>query len=429
MSLLIKNARIIDPASRTDASRDLWIEGGKIAGIEPAVPESQIRKMAPGEVIDAQGKVLTPGLIDMHCHLREPGHEYKETIESGAQAGAAGGYTALVCMANTHPVNDNRAVTEYILRQAKEKACVHIFPVGAVTKELQGESLTEMGDLKEAGIVAVSDDGKSVSNAGLYRRAMEYARGFNLPVISHCEDLNLTGQGVMNEGFMSTRFGLRGIPRIAEEVMVLRDIALAEYTGAALHIAHVSTAGSVRAIREAKARGVRVTAETAPHYFSLTDEALGNYDTHFKMNPPLRTAKDVEALIEGLRDGTLDAIATDHAPQSVVEKDVEFDLAANGVIGLETGLPLTLKLVHEGRLTLMQAIEKLTLQPARILNLPKGRLEVGADADLTLIDLEREMIVDVSRFRSKSRNSPFQGWKLRGMAVMTIVGGKVVYRA
>ncbi len=431
MSLLIKNARVIDPASRVDEQMDVWVDGGKIAEIGREIPQSKIQKpsSASAQIIDARGKILTPGLIDMHCHLREPGHEYKETIETGSQAGAAGGYTSLVCMANTVPVNDTRAVTEYILRQAKEKGCLHIFPVGAVTKELKGESLAEIGELKEAGVVALSDDGKTVTNTGLYRRAMEYARGFDLPIISHCEDPALAGQGVMNEGFMSTQLGLRGIPAASETIMVLRDIILAELTGAALHIAHVSAAGSVQAIREAKARGVKVTAETAPHYFTLTDEAVRTYDTHTKMNPPLRSQKDVAAVIAGLRDGTIDAIATDHAPQNVVEKEVEYELAANGIIGLETALPLALKLVQEGHLSLMQAIEKFTLRPARILSLKKGTLQAGADADLTLIDPDRETVVDISHFRSKSRNSPFHGWKLRGMAVMTVVAGKVVYIA
>ena len=439
MRLLIKNARVVDPASKTDALLDVLVEGGKIQEIRKGIPEHEagLRSCentskdpghSGGEVIDAQGKVLVPGLIDMHCHLREPGFEYKETIESGSRAGAAGGYTSLACMANTLPVNDNRAVTEYILRQAREKALTNIYPIGAVTKELKGESLAEIGELKGAGVVALSDDGKPVMNAGLFRRALEYARGFGLTIISHCEELNLAGQGVMNEGFVSTTLGLQGIPNAAEEVMVLRDITLAELTGASLHLAHVSTAGSVRVIREAKGRGVKVTAETAPHYFTLSDEAVRGFDPNTKMNPPLRAAKDVAAIIAGLKDGTLDAIATDHAPQTAIEKDVEFDTAANGIIGLETALPLTLRLVREGYLTLMQAIEKLTEQPARILGIDRGRLKVGADADLTLIDIDREQVMEVSQLKSKSRNSPFQGWKLKGFAALTIVGGRIVYR-
>ena len=439
MNLLIKNARVVDPASGTDARLDVLIEGGKITEMGPGIPEVKVGRGSPGsgsadagqpggEVIDARGKVLVPGLIDMHCHLREPGFEYKETIESGSWAGAAGGYTSLACMANTLPVNDNRAVTEYILRQAREKALTHIYPIGAVTKELKGESLAEIGELKDAGVVALSDDGKPVMNASLFRRALEYARGFGLTIISHCEDLSLAGQGVMNEGFVSTCLGLRGIPNAAEELMVLRDIALAELTGASLHVAHISTAGSVRAIREAKARGINVTAETAPHYFTLSDEAVRGFDPNTKMNPPLRAAKDVAAIVAGLKEGILDAIATDHAPQTAIEKDVEFDTAANGIVGLETALPLTLRLVQGGHLTLMQALEKLTDQPARILGIDKGRLKVGADADLTLIDLDREQVIDVRGFKSKSRNSPFQGWRLKGFGVMTIVAGRIVYR-
>lgn len=438
MNLLFKNGRLVDPASGTDERMDLLVEEGKITAMGRGIPESRSGKVSSpnepsipflpkGGVIDCTGKVLVPGCIDMHCHLREPGFEYKETIESGSRAAAAGGYTSLACMANTYPVNDNRAVTEYILREAREKACTRVFPIGAVTKELKGESLAEIGELKDAGVVAISDDGRPLMNSGLLRRAMEYARGFGLTIISHCEELHLANQGVMNEGFMSTLLGLRGIPSAAEEVMVLRDIALAELTGASLHVAHVSTAGSLRAIREAKARGIKVSAETAPHYFSLTDEAVEGYDPNTKMNPPLRTAKDVAAIIAGLKDGTLDAIATDHAPQTAIEKDVEFDQAAFGIIGLETALPLTMRLVHEGHLTLMEAIEKLTLQPARILGLDLGRLKVGMDADLTLIDIERPKTIEVSEFKSKSRNSPFQGWKLKGVAVLTVVAGRVVY--
>jgi dihydroorotase len=425
MNLLFKAVRVIDPASGLDAQADVLVEGGKIKEISSSLPEAKVT--APGKVINFQDKILVPGLIDMHCHLREPGHEYKETIETGSKAAAAGGYTSIVCMANTLPVNDCRAVTEYILRQARDKALVNVYPVGAVTKGLKGESLAEIGDMREAGIVAVSDDGQPVMNSSLFRRALEYAAGLGLPVISHCEDLNLRGQGVMNEGYMSTILGLRGIPKAAEVIMVQRDIILAELTGATIHIAHVSAAESVQAIREAKKRGVKVTAETAPHYFSLTDESVRTYNTNTKMNPPLRTAADVAAIIAGLQDGTLDAIATDHAPQSPVEKDVEFDYAANGIIGLETALPLTLTLVHQGHLSLMKALEKLTCQPARILNLPGGKLQVGASADLTLIDLNREYTVDINKFKSKSRNSPFHGWQLKGKAIMTIVSGRIVY--
>jgi dihydroorotase len=440
MSLLFKNARVVDPGSGIDSRMDVLVQEGKIREMGVGIPESKVTGGLPqsgkgdlsteeGKVVDCSGKVLVPGLFDMHCHLREPGFEYKETIESGSLAGAAGGYTSLVCMANTQPVNDTRAVTDYILRQARDCGRTRIFPVGALTKDLKGESLAEIGELKDAGVVALSDDGKPVMNSRLFRRGLEYARGFGLPVISHCEDLNLSGQGVMNEGLVSTVLGLRGIPNASEEVMVMRDIALADLTGASLHIAHVSAAGSVRAIREAKDRGVKVTAETAPHYFSLTDEAVKGFDPNTKMSPPLRTAEDVAAVIAGLKDGTLDAIATDHAPQTAIEKDLEFDYAANGIIGLETALPLTLRLVHQGQLTLREAVEKLTLAPSRILGLDRGRLRVGGDADLTLIDLEKEETIEVSRFKSKSRNSPFQGWKLKGVAVLTVMAGRIVYQA
>jgi dihydroorotase len=440
MDLLFKNARVVDPGGGIDARVDVLVQEGKIREMGVGIPESRVTGGLPqngkggfsseeGKVFDCSGKVLVPGLFDMHCHLRDPGFEYKETIESGSLAGAAGGYTSLVCMANTQPVNDTRAVTDYILRQARDRARTRIFPVGALTKDLKGESLAEIGELKDAGVVALSDDGKPVMNSRLFRRGLEYARGFGLPVISHCEDLSLSGQGVMNEGLVSTLLGLQGIPNAAEEVMVMRDIALADLTGASLHIAHVSTAGSVRAIREAKDRGVKVTAETAPHYFSLTDEAVKGFDPNTKMSPPLRTAEDVAAIIAGLKDGTLDAIATDHAPQTGIEKDLEFDYAANGIIGLETALPLTLRLVHQGQLTLREAVEKLTLAPSRILGLPTGRLRVGGDADLTLIDLEKEGTIEVSRFKSKSRNSPFQGWKLKGFALVTVMAGRIVYQA
>ncbi|HSR11212.1 MAG TPA: dihydroorotase [Thermodesulfobacteriota bacterium] len=424
MNFLFKNARVVDPASGTDDRLDVLVEGGKISEIGRGIPPSGEK----AEVIDCAGKILVPGLIDMHCHLREPGFEYKEDIASGSRAGAAGGYTTLVCMANTNPVNDTRSVTEYIIREAREKASTRVYPVGAVTKEMKGESLAEIGELKSAGVVALSDDGKPVMNSGLYRRALEYARGFGVPVISHCEDLSLSGAGVMNEGSVSTSLGLRGIPAAAEEVMVLRDIKLCELTGAHLHVAHVSTAGSVRAIREAKTRGVRVTAETAPHYFTLTDEAVRGYDTNTKMSPPLRTAADVAAVAEGLRDGTLDAIATDHAPQTAIEKDVEFDYAANGIIGLETALPLTLRLVEAGSLTLAQALARLTVGPAGILGLEQGSLKKGADADLAVIDPNWDQVVDVKLFKSKSRNSPFQGWALKGFAVLTLLAGRVVHR-
>lgn len=422
MSLLIKGGRVIDPANKTDGIFDILVEDGKI--IEVASHVSRLTSHA--EVIDAFGKVVVPGLIDIHVHLREPGYEWKETIKTGTAAAVAGGFTSVVCMANTSPVNDEPSVTEYILKKAREEGSCNVFPIGAISNGLKGEELANIGELKEAGCVAVSDDGRPVMNADLMRRALEYASSFGLTVISHAEDLTLAEGGTMNEGTVATRHGLRGIPNAAEDVMVARDIALVELTGARLHIAHVSTKGAVRIIRNAKARGAKVTAETAPHYFALTEEAVEGYNTSAKMNPPLRTAEDVEAIKEGLRDGTIDCIATDHAPHDLDSKDVEFPSAANGVVGLETSLPLTLRLVEEGVLTLSQAIEKMTVNPAKALDLNKGTLSVGADADITVIDLNEEWTVEQEKLKSKSKNTPFGGWKMRGRAVATIVGGKRV---
>jgi len=423
MALLIKNGRVIDPASGSDDNLDILVENGKIKEIGTAIDLSGVRVT---EEIDAAKRIVTPGLIDMHTHLREPGYEYKETIKTGSLAAAWGGFTTVVCMANTNPVNDTASVTRFIVEKARSEACVHVLPVGAMTVGLQGELLTEVGELKEAGAVAVSDDGMGIKNAGIMRRALEYAQSFDMPVICHCEDRDLSLDGVMHEGMSSTFLGMRGIPPLAEEIMVARDIALAEWIGHRVHIAHVSTAGSVRIIREAKARGASVTAETAPHYFTLTDEAVSSFDTSAKVNPPLRSARDVEAVKQGLRDGTIDAIACDHAPHSSLEKNVEFDRAAFGMVGLETSLPLTLGLVHDRVLTLAQALEKLTVNPARILNLDKGRLAPGADADITIIDPETVYTVDKNRFQSKSKNSPFHGMQLKGRAAYTIVSGAVV---
>jgi dihydroorotase len=418
----ILNGRLIDPSNRIDGAYDLRIEGSSVAAIAP-----RAEGVREGDSIDASGKWVVPGLIDMHCHLREPGFEYKETILTGTRAAAAGGFTSVACMANTNPVNDGPAITEFILGKARKEGLVNVFPIGAATKGLAGESLAEMGEMKKAGIVGVSDDGRPVMDAGVYRRILEYAGMFHLLVISHCEDLNLVGRGVMHEGLLSTRLGLVGIPAIAEEVMVARDLLLSTMTGARLHIAHVSTAGSVQMLRDAKDRGIDVTAEATPHHLSLTDEAVSTYDPNTKMAPPLRSEGDVRALREALMDGTIEAVATDHAPHSPVEKDVEFDKAPNGIIGLETALPLILKLVHEGGLPAETAIERLTAGPGRILRLDKGHLSVGADADVTLIDPDLEFEVDPSKFYSKSRNTPFTGWKLKGRAVRTIVSGKTVF--
>jgi dihydroorotase len=420
--MLIKGALVVDPGQRLEAPMDLLIADGKIAELSPpgTIPIDGRR------VLEAQGLVLTPGLIDMHVHLREPGEEYKETIESGARAAVKGGFTAVACMPNTKPVNDNASVTRFILEQAKAAALARVYPVAAISMGSLGEALSEYGDQREAGAVAVSDDGWPVMNSMLMRRALEYARTFGLPVISHAEDLELRGEGVMHEGRVSLELGLRGIPAAAEEVMIFRDITLAGLTGCRLHIAHVSTAGAVELIRRAKAARLPVTAETAPHYFSLTDEAVYGYDTNAKVNPPLRTAADQAAIKQGLKDGALDAIASDHAPHTSLEKDLEFQAAAFGLIGLETSLGLSLKLVHDGVLSLSQLVTKMSLNPARILGLPGGTLAVGAPADLTLIDLKRGWTVDANTFASKSRNCPFQGWTLPGKAVMTLVGGRIV---
>jgi dihydroorotase len=384
----------------------------------------------PGEgrrVIEAGNLVVAPGLIDMHVHLREPGEEYKETILTGTGAAVAGGFTAVACMPNTHPVNDNAAVTRFILETARAAGLARVYPVGAISMGSLGLTLSEYGDQKEAGAVAFSDDGQPVMNSMLMRRALEYAHTFDVPLIAHEEDLELRADGVIHEGPVSLELGLKGIPAAAEEAMIFRDLALVQFTGGRLHIAHVSAFGSVALIRQAKAAGLCVTAETAPHYFSLNDEAVRGYDTNAKVNPPLRTAVDVAAIKEGLADGTLDAIACDHAPHSSLEKDLEFEAAAFGLIGLETSLGLSLKLVHEGVLTLTQLVAAMSTNPARILNVPGGTLTVGGIADITLIDPEREWTVDAAAFASKSRNCPFHGWTLKGKAVMTMVGGRVVW--
>jgi dihydroorotase len=429
MAVLIKNGQVLDPASGLDEIIDILIEGGKICAIARGLTPAAGSGSEKISVIDATGLVVMPGLIDMHTHLREPGHEYKETIQTGSQAAAAGGFTSLVCMANTSPTNDTASVTEFILKKARREACVNIYPVGALTRGLKGEALTEIGDLKNAGAVALSDDGHTVKNAAIMRRGLEYSRSFSLPVICHCEEDDLASGGVMHEGSTSALLGLRGIPSIAEEIIVARDIALSAWTSHPVHIAHVSTAGSVQIIREAKARGVKITAETAPHYFTLTEEAVRTFDTNTKINPPLRSEKDVEAIKEGLRDGTLDVIASDHAPHSSLEKDVEYDTAAFGIIGLETSLPLTLCLVSQQIMSLSEALKKMTINPATILDIDKGRLCEGAAADITIVDLDAEYTVDVTSFKSKSRNSPFHGWRLKGRVIYTMVSGTIVYQA
>lgn len=432
MTLCLKGGRMIDPSRKLDRTGDLWIENGKIVpcGGEPHRTVMNSRgEPAPGvDVWDLRGKIVVPGLVDMHTHLREPGFEHKETIASGSEAAAAGGFTSIACMPNTDPVNDNRSVTEYIRKRAAECGLTNVYPVAAISLKSEGMILSGFRELKEAGAVGFSDDGRPVMNASLMRQALECASAVDLPVIAHSEDLNLSAGGVMNAGRVAADMGLPGIPGISEEVMIARDLLLAEFTGGPLHIAHVSTAGSVRLIRAAKDRGVRVTAETAPHYFTLTDEAVRTSGTLAKVNPPLRGAEDRAAIREGLSDGTLDAIATDHAPHARTDKEVEFGRAASGFTGLETSLALCLRLVAEGVLTLPELIEKMTVLPARILRIPKGTLADGADADVTVFDPDWEWTVDRGLFRSRGKNSPFDHWPVKGKVVLTIVGGVIRYR-
>jgi dihydroorotase len=410
-----------------DGVADILIEEDRIVQIggNPAMDAAGVSRK-PDRLIDAKGKIVTPGLIDMHVHLREPGQEYKETIETGCRAAASGGFTTICCMPNTSPVNDNAQIVEYILSQARKAGLVRVLPVGAISMGLAGQQLSEFSEMKNAGAVAVSDDGRPVTDSLLMRRALEYAKGFGLLVISHCEDLCLSANGSMNEGITATRMGLSGIPNLSESIMILRDIALCELTGAPLHIAHVSAKESVEAIRWAKQRGIPVTAETAPHYFTLTEDAVRNYNTHAKMNPPLRTERDVAAIQEALADGTLDVIATDHAPHADTEKNLEFDQAANGIVGLETSLPLGLNLVGQNILSLPALIEKMAKKPAKILGI-QADLIPGALADITIIDPEKIFEVDADQFKSKGRNTPFNGWQLKGKAVLTMAGGRVVF--
>ncbi len=419
--ILIKGGHVIDPG-RFNGVTDVLIENGKISAVGP-----KLAAPAGATVIQASGQLVLPGFVDLHVHFREPGFEYKETIQSGTEAAVAGGFTTVCAMPNTNPVNDNQAVTEFMLERAKAAGNAHVYPIGAITKRSEGKELAEIGDLRRAGCVAISDDGKPVMNSLVMRRAMEYARAFDVPVVDHCEDLHLSEGGCMNEGLVSTELGLPGIPSAAEDVMVARNVSLAELTGARLHLAHISTAGSVRMVREAKARGLKVTAEACPHHFTLTEELTRGYNTHAKMNPPLRTSQDVQAIKEGLRDGTIDVIATDHAPHATQEKQQEFTEAPFGIVGLETALPLTLALVEEGVLTLESAVDKLATAPAKAFSLNAGTLAVGAPADVAIVDPGREWEVDPSRFRSKSRNTPFAGWKVKGRVTTTIVSGRIVF--
>lgn len=422
MKILIKGGRVLDPANNIDEVTDILIEDGIISEVGV---NSELDGVAM-EVIEANGMYVVPGLVDMHVHLRDPGQEYKENIETGTKAALAGGVTSVACMPNTEPVVDNEAVISYIINKAKETGYVNVFPIGAISKGLEGNELAEIGAMRFAGAVAVSDDGHPVSDSGLMRRALIYADMFDMPVISHCEDMSLAADGCMNEGEVAGIMGLKGISRAAEEVMAARDIVVAEAENKRVHIAHVSTKGSVELIREAKKRGVKVTCETCPHYFTLTEEACEGYNTNAKMNPPLRTAEDVEAIKEGLRDGTIDCIVTDHAPHHADEKNCEFAAAKNGIVGLETSLGLGIKyLVKTGVLTLAELIEKMALNPARILGISKGTLSVGKAADITVFNPDKEWTVNVSDFNSKSKNSPYNGYTLFGKPEYVIVGGRV----
>ncbi len=420
--ILIKGGRVISPAQKFDDICDVMIDKNKVVAIGKGLDANGAK------VIDASGKVVTPGLVDIHVHLRDPGFEYKEDIVSGTLSAVTGGFTSVACMPNTSPVNDNQTVTSYIQNKAAQEGHCRVFPIASISKGLEGESLTGMGELRELGVTAVSDDGKPVSNPQLMRRAMEYAKPFGLTIVSHAEDLDLVGSGVMNEGPVSTELGLKGITWVSEDSATAREVMLAECTGARLHVAHVSTKGSIDIIRQAKKRGVNVTCEVAPHHFTLTDEAVRGYNTNAKMNPPLRSAEDRDAVRLGIADGTVDAIATDHAPHHIDEKNVEFNIAMNGIVGLETALPLTLQLVEDGIIDLPKAVSLLTHGPAEALGLSVGLLEEGGVADLTVFDPDLEWTVDAQKLASKSKNTPFDGWPMKGAAVCTIVAGKIAYQ-
>ncbi|MBQ6859886.1 MAG: dihydroorotase [Clostridia bacterium] len=420
--MLIRGGRVIDPKNGIDMVADVLVENGKIAKIEENISAEGM------QVIEAAGRVVAPGFIDMHCHLRDPGQEYKEDLISGTKAAARGGFTGVCCMPNTHPVNDNAAVTRYILEKAQwQGSGVHVYPVGAISKGLEGKEMAEIGRMKQAGIIAISDDGRPVANSNLLRLAMQYADYFNVFVMSHSEDKNLVGDGVMNEGFISTKLGLPGITRAAEEVMIARDILVAEAEGKRIHLCHVSTKGGVQLVREAKKRGVRVTAETTPHYIGATDEWVIGYDSNCRVNPPLREESDRQACIAGLVDGTLDCIATDHAPHHQDEKKVEFHIAASGISGFETAFCVSYtELVRAGYMTLPQLIEKMSTKPAQLLGVPGGELTVGAAADIVILDPEKETTVDAEKFISRGHNTPFHGRTYFGAVCATIVGGRVI---
>ena len=420
--LVIRGGWLIDPLHRQSALRDLVLRDGRVADVLEKAPAIENAR-----VVDASGRWVLPGLIDLHVHLREPGDESKETILSGSRAAVAGGFTAVVAMPNTRPVNDNALVTRYVQERAREVGLCQVFVAGAISKGLKGEEMAEMGELAAAGCKCLTDDGLPVMNAGLLRRALLYSRAFDLPLMLHEEDLNLSARGAMTEGPRATRLGLMPIPASAEVSMIARDLVIAEETQARVHLAHLSCEASVRLVREAKRRGVNVTAEATPHHFTLTDSALEGYNTHAKMSPPLRHPEDVRAIREALADGTIDAIATDHAPHGALDKEVEFELAANGVIGLETALGLTLELVQQGVLSKERAVELLTSGPARAFKLPGGHLGPGAPANVVLVDPKAKWTVNAAEFQSKSRNTPFQGRALVGRVAQTIVAGRVVF--
>jgi dihydroorotase len=421
-ALLLSGGRVVDPASGIDADLDVLVVDGRIERVEKGVKE------AGAQVIDCRRRVVCPGFLDMHVHLREPGQEYKETISSGTRAAVAGGFTGVACMGNTTPPNDSVPVTQAILRIAREQGHCRVWPIACVTKGMEGRELTEFGELRAAGAVAFSDDGKPIQDAALMRRALEYAGMFDAPIIDHAEEPSLSAGGHVNEGWLATRLGLRGIPAVAEDLHVYRDAVLAALTGAAVHVAHVSTAASLEIVRRAKKEGVRMTCEAAPHHFLLDEESVGDFDTAAKMKPPLRTAADVRALVKGLHDGTIDAIATDHAPHHSDEKDSTFEEAAFGIVGLETAVALSIdSLLHGGHVDLPRLVSLLAWGPSRILGLPAGTLSVGHAADVTILDLEREVVVDPQRFESKGRSTPFAGRTLRGGPVATIVSGRIAW--
>jgi len=422
VKLLIKSGRLIDPARSFDQVTDLLVENGRVAAIGPGLSAGD------AELFDATGLIVSPGFIDLHTHLREPGEEYKETIATGTAAAVAGGFTSICAMPNTMPVNDNASVTRYVIEKAVQTGLARVHPIGAITRESKGEELAEMAEMKAAGAVAVSDDGRPVMNAQVMRRALEYARDHGLVVVDHCQCLDLAASGVMNEGRYSTLLGLRGMPSISEETHVSRDIMLSALTGARIHIAHLSTMGAATMVREARRRGVPVTCEVTPHHLALTDEAVSGFDTNTKMNPPLRSESDRRALIEAVRDGTIDAIATDHAPHHADDKMLEFDRAPFGVIGLETAFGVALTVLHHNEgIVLARIIEMLTIGPARVFGLPGGTLSVGSEADIAVLDADTSWAVDATKFKSRSRNTSFQGWELRGRVVATFVAGRRVF--